>query len=374
MRSSALVGFVVAAFGVLPGAGCAQVSTIRGDIDSLRKLTDTAESNGAMRCAPRELAMARAHLRFAEVELGQGQFLHAQTHMAIAHENANAANELSPAATCAARDFVEELPGDRDGDGLFDPVDKCIDQPETYNGLDDDDGCPDEGDIDGDGLADSKDVCPLAAEDKDGFLDDDGCPELDNDLDGIADASDKDASGKSCANDPEDPDGFEDTDGCPEPDNDGDTVADLTDQCPNEKGEVGGDKPGCPKKPSLVVVTDKEIRITQQIHFEFDKAVIRPDSFPILDAVADVLKQNPKIRLEIQGHTDNKGNPSYNKTLSDKRAASVLKYLTGKGIDKSRLSSKGYGMERPIVPNNSDQNRALNRRVQFIRVEGGAAP
>jgi outer membrane protein OmpA-like peptidoglycan-associated protein len=207
-------------------------------------------------------------------------------------------------------------------------------------------------------------------EDKDGYLDDDGCPEIDNDLDTVPDVNDKDSTGKICINDPEDPDGYEDADGCPEPDNDKDQVVDLEDQCPNEPGVVGGDKPGCPKKPSLVIVTEKEIKITQQIHFEFDKDKIRPESFPILDAVVEVLQQNPKIKLEIQGHTDNKGTAAYNKGLSDRRAASVLKYLVAKGIDSSRLTSKGYGMERPIVPNTTPQNRALNRRVQFVRTEG----
>jgi len=171
-------------------------------------------------------------------------------------------------------------------------------------------------------------------------------------------------------NDPEDPDGYEDNDGCPEPDNDKDSVADLDDQCPMEPGPPGGDKPGCPKKPSLVIVTDKEIKITQQIHFEFDKDKIRPESFPILDAVADVLKSNPKIKIEIQGHTDNKGRAEYNKKLSERRAASVKKYLTEHGIDGARLTSHGYGMEVPVVPNTTDQNRALNRRVQFVRTEG----
>ena len=135
-------------------------------------------------------------------------------------------------------------------------------------------------------------------------------------------------------------------------------------------GVPGGDKPGCPKKPSLVIVTEKEIKITQQIHFEFDKDKIRPESFPILDAVADVLRQNPKIKIEIQGNTDNKGAVEYNRKLSDRRAASVKKYLVQKGIDTNRLTSKGYGMEVPIVPNTTDQNRALNRRVQFVRTEG----
>lgn len=357
----------------LVAGSCSQVSTMRGTLEGLQKLSDQAERNGAMRCAPRELALAKAHIEFATVELDQGAILRATDHLQIAEANANAAYNLSPAAKCAERGFEEPTPkpGDRDGDGYLDPDDKCPDEPENYNGYQDDDGCPDDPDTDGDGIPDSKDECVLIPEDKDGYLDEDGCPEPDNDLDGVLDQNDKDpVTGKSCANDPEDPDGYEDDDGCPEPDNDKDGVVDLEDQCPNEPGPPGGDKPGCPKKPALVIVTDKEIKITQQIHFEFDKDKIRPESFKILDAVADVLKQNPRIKIEIQGHTDNKGSPQYNKVLSDKRAKSVRKYLEKKGIASDRLTANGYGLERPLVSNDTDQGRALNRRVQFVRTEG----
>ncbi|KYF50649.1 hypothetical protein BE08_07350 [Sorangium cellulosum] len=357
---------------------CAQVPVMRGEIEALGSIAKQAERNGALRCAPRELAMAKSHLSFAAVELDQGFFARANEHLDIAKANTHAAYDLSPPQKCAERGFIEEAPppkpGDCDGDGLLDPQDKkCPCDAETWNGFQDDDGCPDDPDTDGDGITDSKDSCVLLPEDKDGYLDEDGCPELDNDLDTVPDLNDKDSTGKNCMNDPEDPDGYEDADGCPEPDNDQDTVIDLEDQCPNEPGVVGGDKPGCPKKPSLVIVTEKEIKITQQIHFEFDKDKIRPESFPILDAVVDVLQQNPKIKIEIQGHTDNRGAAAYNKKLSDRRAASVKKYLVAKGIDESRLTSVGYGMERPIVPNTSDQNRALNRRVQFVRTEAAPA-
>jgi outer membrane protein OmpA-like peptidoglycan-associated protein len=350
---------------------CSTVTQMRGEIEGLTKVADQAERNGAIRCAPRELALAKSHLKFAGAELDQGFFPRAKDHLDIARGNAHAAYDLSPPAKCAERGFVEEAPkpGDRDGDGYLDPDDKCPDEAENYNGYQDADGCPDDPDTDGDGIPDSRDQCVLIPEDKDGYLDEDGCPELDNDLDTILDDKDKDPStGKSCANDPEDPDGYEDADGCPEPDNDKDGVPDLADQCPNEPGPA--DNKGCPKKPSLVVVTDKEIKILQQIHFEFDKDKIRSESFKILDAVVDVLKQFPKIKLEIQGHTDNKGAPAYNKKLSDRRAASVLKYLVSHGVAADRLTSHGYGMERPLVSNDTDQGRALNRRVQFIRVEG----
>jgi OOP family OmpA-OmpF porin len=316
--------FAVLALACMALVGCAQVPTMRGEIEGLTKVAAQAERNGAVRCAPRELAIAKSHLEFATVELDQGFMLRAQEHLELAEANAHAAYDLSPPQKCA-------------------------------------------------GITDTRDSCVITPEDKDAYLDEDGCPEPDNDLDTVVDDSDRDGAGKDCRNDPEDPDGFEDADGCPDPDNDKDTVVDLDDQCPNEPGEPGGDKPGCPKKPSLVIVTEKEIKITQQIHFEFDKDRIRPESFPILDAVVDVLVQNPKIRIEIQGHTDNKGSAFYNKSLSDRRATSVRKYLTSKGIDAGRLTSKGYGMERPMVPNSSEQNRALNRRVQFIRTEGGDA-
>ena len=345
-------------------AGCAQGPRLRGKIEGLNKLTDRAEQSGALRCAPRELALARANLRFAEIELDQGFISKAKNHLWVAEPNAHAAVFLSPAEHCTEKEAPKPAPGDRDGDGYPDTVDQCPDKPENYNGTDDHDGCPEDPDTDGDGIADSTDSCPLAAEDKDNYLDEDGCPDVDNDLDTVADATDK------CPNDPEDPDGYEDEDGCPELDNDKDEVPDLKDQCPNEIGSKTKKPLGCPTKPALVVVTDCEVKITQQIHFAFNKAVIRRASYPVLDAVVDVLNKMPTIKIEVQGHTDNKGSARYNKRLSDRRAASVMKYLTSKGISADRLASKGYGFDRPLVPNTSKRNRALNRRVQFVRTEG----
>jgi len=328
MNAIRWVAGVVALALVVCLAGCGHGPILRGKIAGAEKLVNQAERNGARRCAPRELAMARAHLKFALTELDQGFLSKATDHLAIAEPNAQAAYDLSPPEKCTPHE-------------LGDP------------------------DTDGDGIPDSRDMCILDPEDADGYLDDDGCPDVDNDLDGIADAADK------CPNEPEDPDGYEDADGCPDLDNDKDTVADLDDKCPNEAGPPGGDRPGCPLKSSLVVVTDKEIKITQQIHFEFNKDVIRKESFPILDAVVEVLVRIPEMRIEIQGHTDNKGSAAYNLKLSDRRAASVRRYLVNKGISTDRLVSHGYGMTRPLVPNDTEQNRALNRRVQFMRTEGG---
>lgn len=352
---------------------------MRGEILGLQKLTTQADRNGAKRCAPRELALAQSHTLFATIELEQANMLRAQDHLSIARENAQAAYDLSPPAKCSKRGFIVEAPpppappppppppakpGDADGDGLTDDIDKCPNKPENYQGFEDQDGCPDDPDSDGDGIADSRDDCELLAEDKDGYLDADGCPEPDNDLDGIPDAKDK------CPMDPEDPDGHEDEDGCPEPDNDGDKILDVDDQCPMVPGVKDAQRPGCPKKKVLVVITAKEIKITQQIHFAFAKATIRPISYKILDAVAEALQQNPKIRLEVQGHTDNRGSARLNKRLSQRRSAAVRKYLISNGISPTRLVARGYGMDRPIVANTNARGRAINRRVQFVRTEG----
>jgi outer membrane protein OmpA-like peptidoglycan-associated protein len=377
-RARASIVLAIGAAIVLPA--CASGSVLRGRIRGLEEHVADAEKRGAMTCAPRELALAKANLHFALVDLDQGQMSEAQAHMNIAEPNANAAFEMSPPDRCTKKEFVEiaterprppPKPGDKDGDGILDDVDQCPNDPETYNGYKDDDGCPDDYDTDGDGIADSRDQCMLEPEDKDGYLDDDGCPDPDNDADGIPDEKDKSRDGKSCANDPEDFDGFEDDDGCPDPDNDGDGVADTMDFCPNTPGVNAGDKPGCPRANSKVVVTATEIKITQQIQFAFNSAVILPVSFKILDEVVQVLKDNPQIKLEIQGHTDNIGSQAVNKTLSGMRANSVLKYLQKKGIAADRLTSKGYGMDVPLTSNATADGRALNRRVQFMRVESG---
>ena len=356
-----LIGILATSFSHL---GCQSDTIARGRIEGLEKIVKQAKDNGAVRCAPRELATAESHLKFATIEREQGVMSRANFHLEYAAVNAQAAYDMSPPQYCAERGFViQPKVGDKDGDGYLDPEDKCPDEPETWNGFEDEDGCPDDPDTDSDGIPDSKDSCPLDPEDKDAYLDLDGCPEPDNDLDGIVDLKDK------CPNDPEDPDGFEDEDGCPEPDNDKDTVVDVDDQCPNEPGDPTAEKKGCPKA-SLVIVTDKEVKIMQQIHFEFDKDKIRPESFPIIDAVADVLRKFPTMKLEIQGHTDNKGSATYNKSLSDRRAKAVRKYLVEKSkIDGARLTAVGYGMEVPLVANDTPLNRALNRRVQFIRTE-----
>jgi OOP family OmpA-OmpF porin len=287
--------------------------------------------------------------------------------------------------------------GDRDGDGIKDDVDKCPDDPEDFDGFEDEDGCPDpdndrdgipdvddkcpnipenrngvqdedgcpegnKNDRDGDGILDDVDKCPDDPEDFDGFQDADGCPDPDNDQDGILDVDDL------CPNDPEDKDGFEDQDGCPDPDNDKDRILDKDDKCPNEPETYNGyqDEDGCPDR-GRVVVTDTSIEILDMVYFEYDKAIIKKESYPILDAVAATLQGNPSISLiEIQGHTDERGDDAYNLDLSDRRAHSVREYLIGKGVDEKRLTAQGYGETQPLDRNHNEAAWAKNRRVAFL--------
>jgi OmpA-OmpF porin, OOP family len=121
---------------ILTNTSCSQVPVMRGEIEGLSKVAEQAERNGALRCAPRELAMAKSHLTFATVELDQGFLFRAKEHLDLAQANAHAAYDLSPPQKCAERGFVEDAPppkpGDKDGDGYLDPDDKCPEQPENY--------------------------------------------------------------------------------------------------------------------------------------------------------------------------------------------------------------------------------------------------
>ncbi|MGH7272706.1 MAG: OmpA family protein, partial [Polyangiaceae bacterium] len=123
-------------------------------------------------------------------------------------------------------------------------------------------------------------------------------------------------------------------------------------------------------KESKVVVTAHEIAIKDQIQFALDSAVILPDSYGILTEIADTIVRTPEIkRIEIQGHTDNTGSPVHNKKLSEARAEAVRVWITSHGVEANRLVSRGYGQDKPLVPNVTAENRARNRRVQFIILE-----
>jgi OmpA-OmpF porin, OOP family len=100
------------------------------------------------------------------------------------------------------------------------------------------------------------------------------------------------------------------------------------------------------------------------VNFDTGKATIRPESFSRLDAVVDFMVHKKNARVEISGHTDNVGNAQANKTLSEKRAQACRNYIVSKGIDKKRLDALGFGDERPIAPNDTDEGRQKNRRIE----------
>lgn len=134
-------------------------------------------------------------------------------------------------------------------------------------------------------------------------------------------------------------------------DTDGDGVYDSADQCPNTPKGAKVDQRGC--------------WVLKGIQFDTAKADIKSSSYPILNEVVDVLRQNPTLRVEIQGHTDSTGSASFNKILSQNRAKAVLDYFASKGISRNRLSAEGYGPSRPVASNSTREGRALNRRVQL---------
>jgi outer membrane protein OmpA-like peptidoglycan-associated protein len=261
---------------------------------------------------------------------------------------------------------------DNDNDGILDVDDRCPNVPEDRDGDEDEDGCPEheEGDRDGDGILDSKDKCPDDPEDRDGFQDSDGCPELDNDKDGILDKDDQ------CPLDPEDKDGFEDTDGCPDPDNDRDQIPDKKDKCPNDPETYNGyqDEDGCPDKGKVIIEKNKLI-ILEKIQFETNSAKIRPESGPILDAVSDTLKGNPEfLVLEVAGHADERSSDEYNLKLTKARAASVVEALKQRGVAAKRLVSQGYGEFCPLDEGHNEGAWEKNRRVDFaiVKTEDGS--
>ncbi len=227
---------------------------------------------------------------------------------------------------------------DTDGDGIPDHLDECPNTPGTaeFN------GCPD---TDGDGIPDHLDECPTVA----GLPEFNGCPDTDGD--GVPDNLDK------CPNEA----GPAANDGCPWPDRDGDGVPDKDDQCPDVPGTVANN--GCPE---VTVEVIKQLNdYSKTILFDYDKATIRKDSYGALQNIADIMKEYPNTDFLIEGHTDSRGSDAYNMKLSKERAASVKDYLISIGMDRARLTSEGYGEERPIATNNTAAGRQQNRRVEI---------
>jgi OmpA-OmpF porin, OOP family len=303
---------------------------------------------------------------------------------------------------CPALKGSKELNGcpDRDQDGIMDSIDKCPDikGEKEFSGCPDSDGdgvsdnddecpkvagtiankgCPETKimDADGDGIADADDRCPNIA----GTIANKGCPEtkiMDADGDGVADADDKcpnergSLSANGCPD--ADNDGIVDKDDkCPNkaglrvyngcPDSDGDGIDDSRDKCPNTAGSVAND--GCPE---IKQEDRKTLDVAMQaVQFQTGSAVLKSESYALLDQIADILNRYPDYNMAISGHTDNIGSSTSNQTLSEKRAKACYDYILRQGVSSARMSHEGYGESRPIATNESDRGRTLNRRVEF---------
>jgi OmpA-OmpF porin, OOP family len=253
---------------------------------------------------------------------------------------------------------------DTDGDGIYDKDDACpeVAGPKEFNGcpdtdgdkiIDKDDACPEEAglaefngcpDRDADGIADKDDACP----DEAGLKSLNGCPDTDGD--GVTDKSDKCPTVKGPA----------ENGGCPWPDTDGDGVLDKDDRCPEVKGTVANN--GCPEMSEEQV---KQLNAyAKTILFNSGKATFKKETFPVLQAIAAILKEFPTSRFMIEGHTDSDGKDAMNQTLSENRAHAVVNYLIENGIAADRLQHAGYGESRPIDTNKTTKGKANNRRVE----------
>ena len=216
-------------------------------------------------------------------------------------------------------------------------------------------------DPDNDGIKGSADMCADEPEDYDGFEDEDGCPDLDNDADGILDVADK------CPLEAEDYDGFEDEDGCPDLDNDGDGILDIYDKCPNEAEDMDGvaDEDGCPDMDELtgegkIILMDDDI-------FSPNSAMIMVEGKAYLDEVVIQLLKFPDEKWRIEGHMDSNGNKRFLRNLSLDRAKAVLEYFTYfGGLNRENFQVFGMGDNFPIADNTTEEGRSENRRIEII--------
>jgi outer membrane protein OmpA-like peptidoglycan-associated protein/opacity protein-like surface antigen len=253
---------------------------------------------------------------------------------------------------------------DTDGDGVLNKNDKCPKVAEDLDGFQDADGCPDL-DNDGDGIPDAKDGAPNQAEDIDGYQDADGVPDLDNDGDGVADVKD------GAPNQAEDIDGYQDADGVPDADNDGDGILDAKDKCPNQAETVNGfeDEDGCPDTKPEVIIERAAPIVLEGVTFKTGSAVLTAGAKEVLDKVVRTLTDYPAMKLQVSGHTDNVGSKKTNTALSLRRAESVKAYMASKGIAQDRIETRGFGPDKPVATNDTKDGRALNRRIEFIRID-----
>lgn len=129
------------------------------------------------------------------------------------------------------------------------------------------------------------------------------------------------------------------------------------DKCPNTRPGAVVDLDGCEVEAVIEL---------EGVHFDFDKATLKPEAIAVLNQAAALLQKHERVVVEVAGHTDSKGSEEYNQGLSERRANAVKDYLNSKGVRASRLTARGYGESRPVASNDTDEGRAENRRVELI--------
>jgi outer membrane protein OmpA-like peptidoglycan-associated protein len=182
---------------------------------------------------------------------------------------------------------------------------------------------------------------------------------IDSDMDGVPDHIDKCPFLR----------GIEANEGCPE-DRDGDGIYDYDDVCPDVIGVA--ENLGCPTNNSADDITNRIFLLAKSIYFKTNSDQITSDSYSILNEIANIMLQYPNTQFLIGGHSDNTGTSSYNLYLSKKRASSVQRYLSTKGVKDSRLYAEGYGIEKPTHSNKTSDGRKKNRRVEINYIQPGS--
>jgi len=268
--------------------------------------------------------------------------------------------------------FGKKVEADSDGDGVIDAKDKCP----NVAGLARYDGCPIP-DTDGDGINDEVDKCPnergtakyngcpIPDSDKDGINDEEdkcpnqaglakyyGCPIPDTDKDGINDEEDKCPSQAGPAS----------NNGCPIADRDKDGINDDEDKCPDVPGVAKNF--GCPEAPEVPAEVSKALAAAgQSIYFSSNSSKLATAATASLNKIVKVMKDNPELKIKIEGNTDNIEKDA--DKLSEGRANAVKTYLVSKGISADRIEVEGAGSTMPIGDNNTTAGRNKNRRVEI---------
>ena len=240
-------------------------------------------------------------------------------------------------------------PVDTDGDGVADYIDDCP----TVAGLTSLKGCPD---ADGDGVADKDDKCPDTP--KNVKVDAKGCP-IDTDGDGVADYLDK------CPDTPKE--AKVDAKGCPV-DTDGDGIADYLDKCPTVPGVKENN--GCPKEKTTEELEAENMSV-EPVYFDSNKSMYKASEKVKIDKVVKLLKENNNYKVRVtSGYTDSRGSDAYNLSLSKRRVNSVVNAIMAAKIEKNRIElQKRLGKANPAATNDTEEGRALNRRVEFELVK-----